>query len=292
MPVSFAGYPGVSPPSSYVAPNPHWDQLENLLSGLSQNIVFNLCGEGFPQAYDNSEAIASFILNGGIWVDYCGEPFYYQYQPASGSITGGWTALAGQSTQLLQSILSGIGDAIPISGMFEPDTGIFDCTPGYQFSRGIMTRENFLAAQNVTAIAKYQSSCYRLVEQLYVYGACGIKSALSGGWYFYAYDNQAGAGVSPSDFATMIIAALNGHASTGSGSGSTGTGTGGSTTGPTSGTGSTSNTGSGSSPGSGGESGSTTSPATGFLSSLTTTDKIIGGAAVAALLLGGILLFS
>jgi hypothetical protein len=275
-----------------VAPNPHWDQLENLLTGLSQNIVFNLCGEGLPQAYDNSEAVASFILNGGVWVDYCGEPFYYQYQPASGSIAGGWTTFAEQSTQLLQSILSGIGDAIPISGMFESDSGIFDCTPGYQFPRGIMTRENFLAAQNVTAIAKYQSSCYRLVEQLYVYGACGIKSALSGGWYFYAYDNQAGAGVSPSDFATMMISALNGHASTGTG-GSTVGSTGGSPGSTGTGTGSsTSNTGSGGSPGAGGEPGSTTSSASGFLASLTTTDKIIGGAAVAAVLLGGILLFS
>lgn len=63
------------------------EQLNKLASLVPANVTVNLGGELIDRS---PEEIAAFVLDGGIWSDYCPTPMYYQEGPGMSPLAAGF----------------------------------------------------------------------------------------------------------------------------------------------------------------------------------------------------------
>ncbi len=53
-------------------------ELASYLRNLNKNVIINNIGESFPPAFPNAQAVVNYVNAGGVYIDYCGWPMYYE----------------------------------------------------------------------------------------------------------------------------------------------------------------------------------------------------------------------
>lgn len=184
---------------AYVAKPEEFDTLELAISGIDREYYLNRYGETFPPEYPTLAAVGNYVLNGGIFIDYCGYPFYHwnlgnfdKFLASIGADPNYWIGFMPSELPY------------PIQGNPNEDPFV-----GYPFPRGWISTmwlgdpnsvivASFQAPSNV----KYNVDYYGTRVNLYVYSVVGVRGGQ--GWYFYGFGQQDGPSVDPLVYGMFI----------------------------------------------------------------------------------------
>ena len=197
--------------SNMVAGSSWWQSLQSAISssGLNATIYLN---EGGEYQSTTPQDVASLVRNGGIWIDYCGWPFF-----SFGQGSGGFEALVKAAGINLQPAFGAPYQAFPFAWSEYPYASTFQ-RAGYPYHRGLVTATAIGtvggAPETTTANVNTYISLNNHVALVHLYSCFGLR--IGRGWYFYAYGNGT-SGVSPQTYANFIVSALGGRPSPGPG---------------------------------------------------------------------------
>lgn len=187
--------------SRYVAKPQEIEALHSYIKDLrGGNIVVNVSGEILPQEYPTYNDVARYCNSGGVYVDYCGWPMFYdRYGQVNKS--------------QFRYFLTAIGaDPNYWIGFMEPWTWTtMPCDPfyGYKYPRGWLAPIWLDYRPEAVIVASYEAptnSCSSTgtgQPQLYVYSVVGVR-AKNNGWYFYGFGQLDAESVDPTVYAGFI----------------------------------------------------------------------------------------
>lgn len=187
-------------PSKYAPSTSDLQYLYAYLSDIQEaDIAINICGEGISPEYPDELSIASFVMGGGIYVDWCGWPMYYY----------SWSPWGGGSNSRFRSFLDSAGvysDYVSsfIPG-FSPEMLTLQCY-GAPFERMLISSYQFPARDSVIVAPTIYPICSSMSDPYYAYGVVGINAG--NGWYFWASINESGPRVGAKDYANFIRSIL------------------------------------------------------------------------------------
>lgn len=168
-----------------IAPDPKlYDELWSYINWLNGgNVFLNRNGEGFSSKYPDPATVAGYCARGGIYVDYCGWPMYYDHQ--GGNANG----------DRFKQFLSYVGQDPNYCRGFIPYAWVVPCYPmPGKFIRAWVTGANAYIpppSGGGRLAASYEAPsnyCQVGSEKYYAYTAVGVKVYSGGvfkGWYFY-----------------------------------------------------------------------------------------------------------
>lgn len=125
--------------------------------------------------------IARFVADGGIWLDYCGQPMYYRDSPL------GPLPLMGDGFQMFLA-----SAALLFRHSWRPQKDF----PDFPFPRSLVVEE--------PVVPGFIRPNWEAPTRAKVFSCFGLK--VGKGWYFYAYAEPAGRGVHPYDYARFAAA--------------------------------------------------------------------------------------
>lgn len=117
--------------------------LERLRDALPSDLALPAVINGGGEEIDRrSDAIMEWINRGGLWLDYCGHPAWWLYNPATGGEDAlgqsGWWDRGFHPFSAGRGILDAyFGDMVKLPGAAFKETQFLDVPSGYPFRRGL-----------------------------------------------------------------------------------------------------------------------------------------------------------
>ncbi len=182
---------GLQQPNS--AYSPSISALQQLYANLSGvNAVINQAGEGMSQEYPTPLDVASFVMDGGIYIDWAGWPMYYTNN------NGNWNAFDGSDN--FSVFLNSAGVSAQYIDSFVPSDLVlngcitFSAVP---YPRMWMSEYLFPASGSVIISPGEIFTCASDIAKVYGYDMVAVQAG--SGWYFYASNS-----IDPLTYANFI----------------------------------------------------------------------------------------
>jgi hypothetical protein len=156
-------------------------QLASDLGWIPTDICINAAGEGMSAEYPNVENVGSYVLEGGVYVDWCGYPMGYLTQG------GAWMDFVSAN---FFDFLNSIGVSTDYIDGFDTGWGgalAFGCG-GAPFNRMWLSKYLFPYENSVIVSPGAIVQCSGGSGD-YAYGIVGVAPPGGSGWYFYASPN-------------------------------------------------------------------------------------------------------